>query len=163
MASSPTRPGRPADARGERGVSGWVRGMRFSGFTVIMMGLAVLAVIVIVPSVQAWVVQRQQIAGLQSTVAQQKATIKDLDDQRERWNDKTFITTQARERLAYVLPGEVSFLVINDVPALQGTGEPAPVSRDLQTTKTDWMHALFSSTLSAALTPETAPPAGATQ
>ncbi|WP_419819338.1 FtsB family cell division protein [Glaciibacter flavus] len=160
MASSPRR---PSVARGERGVSGWVRGMRFSGFTVIMMGLAVLAVIVIVPSVQAWVAQRQQIAGLQSTAAQQKATIKDLDDQRERWNDKTFITTQARERLAYVLPGEVSFLVINDVPALQDTGEPAPVSRDLQTTKTDWMHALFSSTLSAALTPETAPPVGATQ
>ena len=149
----------PTSVTRESAAGGWLRGMRFSGFTLIMMGLAVLAVVVLVPSVQAWVTQRQQIAALQQTVDGKKSQIDDLDDQRERWNDKTFITTQARERLAYVMPGEVSFLVIEDLPALAATSEPAAVSSDLQATQTDWMHSLFSSTLTAALAPEAAAPA----
>ncbi|MEJ3403731.1 septum formation initiator family protein [Rathayibacter sp. YIM 133350] len=132
---------------------GWVRGMRFSGFTLIMLALAIFAVIVIAPSVQSWLAQRQQISALQSTVNEQKVTVQKLTDERERWNDATFITTQARERLGYVLPGEVSFLVINDLPGLAAAEEPAPVSDTVQSTSTNWMRSLFASTMAAGLAP----------
>lgn len=148
----------PSDRRRGSAAGGWVRGMRFSGFTLIMMGLAVLAVIVLAPTVRDWVAQRQQIAAMQNSVADQKQRVQHLTDERERWTDKTFITTQARDRLGYVMPGEVSLLVINDLPALQATKEPAPVSSDLQTTETDWLHSLFASTLTAALAPPQAEP-----
>ncbi|KQQ94787.1 hypothetical protein ASF62_10045 [Leifsonia sp. Leaf325] len=129
-----------------------MRGLRFSGFSLIMMGLAVLAVIVLAPAAQSWVAQRQQIAALQQAVAAEKSEVESLTAERERWNDKTFITTQARERLAYVMPGEVSFLVINDLPAA-AAAEPAPVSTEVQATKSDWMQSLFASTMAAGLAP----------
>ncbi len=49
--------------------------------------------------------------------------------ERERWKDPAYITTQARERLYYVKPGEVVYLVDNDlaaasdVPQEQDAGE----------------------------------------
>jgi cell division protein FtsB len=142
----------PVALRRESAVGGWMRGLRFSGFSLIMMGLAVLAVVVLAPTAQAWVVQRQQIAALEQSVAAQRDKVDDLTAERERWNDKTFITTQARERLAYVMPGEVSFLVINDLPALPGE-EPAAVSDTVQATESDWMRSLLASAMSAGLAP----------
>ncbi|MET0975669.1 MAG: septum formation initiator family protein [Leifsonia sp.] len=142
----------PVALRRESAAGGWMRGLRFSGFSIIMMGLVVLAVVVLAPTAQAWVAQRQQIAALEQSVAAQKSTVDALTAERERWNDKTYITTQARERLAYVMPGEVSFLVINDIPA-GVAGEPAAVSSDVQATKTDWMQSLFASAMSAGLAP----------
>nr|WP_082510356.1 septum formation initiator family protein [Leifsonia sp. Leaf325] len=142
----------PAALRRESAAGGWMRGLRFSGFSLIMMGLAVLAVIVLAPAAQSWVAQRQQIAALQQAVAAEKSEVESLTAERERWNDKTFITTQARERLAYVMPGEVSFLVINDLPAA-AAAEPAPVSTEVQATKSDWMQSLFASTMAAGLAP----------
>ena len=143
----------PVALRRESAAGGWMRGLRFSGFSLIMMGLAVLAVIVLAPAAQSWVAQRQQIAALQQAVAAEKSEVESLTAERERWNDKTFITTQARERLAYVMPGEVSFLVINDLPAAAAAAEPAPVSTEVQATKSDWMQALFASTMAAGLAP----------
>ncbi|MEL4317741.1 septum formation initiator family protein [Leifsonia sp. YIM 134122] len=142
----------PVALRRESAAGGWMRGLRFSGFSLIMMGLAVLAVVVLAPTAQSWVTQRQQIAALQQAVAAEKSEVDSLTAERERWNDKTFITTQARERLAYVMPGEVSFLVINDLPA-SAAAEPAPVSTEVQATKSDWMQSLFASTMAAGLAP----------
>lgn len=142
----------PVALRRESAAGGWMRGLRFSGFSLIMMGLAVLAVVVLAPTAQAWVSQRQQIAALQQAVAAEKTEVDSLTAERERWNDKTFITTQARERLAYVMPGEVSFLVINDLPAA-ATTEPAPVSTEVQATRSDWMGSLFASAMTAGLAP----------
>ena len=48
-----------------------------------------------------------------------------LRDERERWNDETFIMTQARERLYYVMPGEVSYLVIDDRTGRRSRTPPA--------------------------------------
>ena len=52
-----------------------------------------------------------------------------LRDERERWNDETFIVTQARERLYYVMPGEVSYLVIDDRRGGEPRQMPRPRSR----------------------------------
>ena len=152
-------PGRAAAAR-----SGWLSGIRFSGFSLIMMGVLVLAVIVLAPTIAAFAQQRQQIAELRAAVSAQEEEVQRLRDERERWNDETFIVTQARERLYYVMPGEVSYLVIDDRTAAAKADATTEVSAEVTESKGDWMRTLLDSVMTAGLAPEaTAPtaPAGA--
>jgi cell division protein FtsB len=132
-------------------VRGWLGGIRLSGFMVIMLGLVVLAAFVLVPTVGTYVDQRQQIAALKQAVAVSESDVADLQAQRKRWSDPAYITTQARERLYYVRPGEVVYLVDNDLPAAQLPQEEAPVSEDVGETHTDWMAQFVRSVASAGL------------
>ncbi|MFC6354946.1 FtsB family cell division protein [Luethyella okanaganae] len=135
---------------GESATSGWLRGIRFSGFSLIMMGILVLAVVVLAPSLRVYVEQRQQIAMLQDSVRKQQNEVDTLTVERERWNDKTYVVTQARERLYYAMPGEISFLVINDLAA-PVESDTAPVSKDIQNTQVDWLQSMFVSAMTAGL------------
>ncbi|MEU1970073.1 septum formation initiator family protein [Microbacterium sp. NPDC019599] len=141
----PVRERRPVDVRG------WLGGIRLSGFMVIMLGLVVLAAFVLVPTIGRYVDQRQQIAALVAAVELSQEQVADLEAERDRWTDPAFITTQARERLYYVKPGEVVYLVDNDLPAAQVPQEETPVSEDLQETRTDWMSQLVRSVTAAGL------------
>lgn len=138
----------------------WLRGIRFSGFSLLMMGLLVLGVVVLAPNISAFVEQRQQIADLHAQLTEDGDTVDRLTAERERWNDSTFIMTQARERFFYVKPGEVSFLVINDLDAAALADVDEPVSDELTTTDTDWTEALLASLLSSAYAEEVTTPEG---
>jgi len=146
-----------ASAPTESPVGGWLRGIHFSGFSLVMMVMLVLAVVVLAPSLRTYAEQRQQIAALNATVSEQQAQVDDMKSERERWNDRTFVTTQARDRLFYVQPGDISFLVINDLPVpVAGTEEPVAVSTNIQDTKIDWLGSLFASAMTAGLAPKAA-------
>jgi cell division protein FtsB len=133
--------------------AGWLSGIRFSGFSVIMMGVLVLAVVVLAPTIAAFAQQRQQIAELRAAVSQQEDEVQRLRDERERWNDETFIMTKARERLYYVMPGEVSYLVIDDRTEAAKADAAAEVSADVTESKGDWMRTLLDSVMTAGLAP----------
>lgn len=139
--------------------AGWLRGIRFSGFSLIMMGVLVLAVVVLAPSIAAFAQQRQQIAELRAAVSAQEEEVQRLRDERERWNDETFIVTQARERLYYVMPGEVSYLVIDDRAAGTAADAATEVSAEVTETKGDWMRTLLDSVMTAGLAPAATDPA----
>lgn len=141
----------------ETAVGNWLRGLRVSGFSFVMMGILVLAVIVLAPSVRTYAEQRKQIDALSNTVAAQQASVDDLKAERERWNDRTFVTTQARDRLSYVMPGDISFLVINDTgQPVAGTANTAPISTGIQNTDVDWVDSVFRSMMTASLAPQEA-------
>jgi cell division protein FtsB len=140
--------------------SAWLRGIRFSGFSVLMMALLVLGVVVLAPNLSAYIEQRQQIAELNARVTEDQATVDRLSSERERWNDETFVMTQARERFFYVNPGEVSFLVINDLDAAVLADVDEPVSDELTTTDTDWTRSLLASLLTSAYAEEVTTPGG---
>jgi cell division protein FtsB len=133
--------------------SDWLAGIRFSGFSIIMMGVLVLAVVVLAPSIAAYAEQRQQIAELKAEVALQEAEVDRLTEQRERWNDETYIVTQARERLYYVLPGEVSYLVIDDRSPESLANADRAVSREVTEQRGDWMQTMLRSVMTAGLAP----------
>lgn len=133
--------------------SDWLAGIRFSGFSIIMMGVLVLAVVVLAPSIAAYAEQRQQIAELKAEVALQEAEVARLTEQRERWNDETYIVTQARERLYYVLPGEVSYLVIDDRSPEALANADRTVSREVTEQRGDWMQTMLRSVMTAGLAP----------
>ncbi|OUE28264.1 FtsB family cell division protein [Clavibacter michiganensis] len=132
----------------------WLRSMRFSGFSVMVLVLLVLTVVVLAPGLRIYLEQRQQLSSLQSAVDAQEGTIAQLQDQRARYDDPAFLKAQVRDRLFYVMPGETSYLV-RGLPATDGdattTPDGEPISADLQETKQDWVQALLGSALTSAL------------
>lgn len=156
----PTQRMTPAKAPASESVrAGWLSGIRFSGFSLIMMGVLVLAVVVLAPTIAAFAAQRQQIAELRAAVSDQEEEVQRLRDERERWNDETFIMTQARERLYYVMPGEVSYLVIDDRTEAAKADAAAEVSAEVTESKGDWMRTLLDSVMTAGLAPAPEAPA----
>ena len=151
-----TNPAPPSRSRGARSarrvdVRGWLGGIRLSGFMVIMLGLVVLAAFVLVPTVGTYLEQRQRIAALEQAVQVTQDEIAALETEKDRWQDPAYITTQARERLYYVRPGEVVYLVDDDLPDSAIPAEQAPVSDEVVQTTTDWMSQLVRSVTAAGL------------
>ncbi|WP_260856327.1 septum formation initiator family protein [Microbacterium sp. BH-3-3-3] len=127
----------------------WLGRVRISGFVVIMLGLVVLGTFVLVPTVGTYMDQRQQIQALRSAVQLSQSEVADLQTQRDRWSDPAYIRTQARERLGYTFPGEVVYLIDNDLPASATPQEQDDVSGDVGQTRTDWMAQLVRSVTSS--------------
>ena len=144
-----TAPAPPSRAPRRVDVRDWVGGVRFSAFTGIMLGLVVLAAFVLVPTVGTYLDQRQQIAALEHAVRVGQDEVAELEAERERWSDPAYITAQARERLYYVKPGEVVYLVDDDLPDSAVPQEQAPVTDDVEETRSDWMAQLVRSVASA--------------
>lgn len=130
---------------------GWLRSIRLSGFAITALGLIVLALVVLAPSLRVYIQQQQQIAVLQQGVQQSKQSVAELKGQKARWSDPKYIEAQARKRLNYVFPGEYSYLVINDIDAPK-TQDGQPISESIQSTRVDWVGTMLSSVFTAGLT-----------
>lgn len=147
---------RGPDARGVD-VRGWLGGIRLSGFTAIVLCLVVLGAFVLVPTASTYLDQRQRIAALQDAVELGQEEVADLERERARWQDPAYVATQARERLYYVKPGEVVYLVDNDLEETELPREPDAVSAEVEETESDWMGQLLRSVVASGLA-ETAVP-----
>lgn len=148
---SPGKTRRADAARKRVDVGDWVGGVRVSGFMGIMLGLVVLAAFVLVPTIGTYVEQRQQIAALEQAVEATHDDVAELEAERERWRDESYITAQARERLYYMRPGEVVYLIADDVPGGILAPEQEPVSDDVEETRTNWMTQFLRSVTEAGL------------
>ena len=137
----------------------WLRNFRMSGFALTVLLLVVAAIVVLAPRFKTLVEQRQQIARLEQEVADARDEVQHLDDEVARWSDPAYVEAQARDRLYYVYPGDVSYLVIDSAGDDDPTPEAElPVSDTIQTTRVDWVEALLGSVYTAGLT-EAAPAA----
>jgi cell division protein FtsB len=132
----------------------WMRNIRLSGFTFIMLGLVVLAIVVLAPSLRTLVEQQRQLAELQQSVEDHENAVTELEGDIARWSDPAYIEAQARDRLSYVVPGDYTYLVIDDGDTAT-TDDGAPISETIQTTRVDWLHALLESVVTAGLTDRT--------
>jgi len=162
-AQPPSRAARPGSAKPrssraatrEVDVREWASGIRLSGFMVIMLSLVVLGAWVLVPTLGTYIDQRQKIAALEASVQVSADEIEALEQEQERWEDPAYITTQARERLYYVKPGEVVYLVDNDIDPASLPQEQVPVSDELEKTPADWMPQLLRTIAGAGLAQNT--------
>ena len=123
--------------------------------------MIVLGVVILGPQVQFWFDQRQAIADLQSQVQQRKDDLKEMQVQRNRWNDPSFVRAQARDRLFYVMPGEVSYVVMDanvpsDAESTKTVGESlaaktnyTDITNKISATKNDWMGSLVETVVRA--------------
>ncbi|MGV9193468.1 FtsB family cell division protein [Microbacterium sp. MC2] len=146
-------PGRGPAARTAPNVDvrDWMARVRLSAFTGIMLALVVLAAFVLVPTIGTYVDQQQRIAALEESVRLTEAEVAALEAQREQWADPAYITSQARERLYYVKPGEVVYLIDDDLPAGTVPAEQVAVSDEVEETANDWMSQLVRSVTGAGL------------
>ncbi|GMA28261.1 hypothetical protein GCM10025874_15140 [Arenivirga flava] len=129
----------------------WFRSIRLSGFTVMVLGLLVLAIVVLAPSLRTLVEQQQQLAALREQISQQQEHVDELGEQEARWDDPAYIEAQARERLDYVMPGEYSYNVNDDLGIAEEV-DPEAVSDEISTTEVDWLQAMLGTVLVSGLT-----------
>ena len=136
---------------------------RLNGYTLALLSVILIGIFTLAPSVQIWYEQRQEISDYQALVAQAKLELEDMEAERLRWEDEVYIRAQARDRLYFVMPGEVSFLVMDaegiDVSDTSGTvgamlaekRKRSGFSAEVLASKGNWVDAFLESALRAGL------------
>jgi cell division protein FtsB len=145
-----------------------LRGLQVNFQMLTVLAVIVLAAVTLAPTVQTLFVQRQQIADLQHQVEQAKKAVAQMTEERKRWEDPVYVRAQARDRLYYVMPGEVSYLVMDaqgvDMSDTTGTvGEmlaeranTTEITTNLRKTKQNWVDSVLYSVVRAGLDEPTA-------
>lgn len=123
------------------------RRIRAPGAAVLTLVLLVFAVLVLAPTVGAYLDQQQQIADLKAKVAGQEADLSALKAEQARWSDPAYVRAQASSRLFYVLPGERTYRVVGGT-ATSSTKADAPTTK-AHVADTDWASALVGSLVEA--------------
>ena len=126
--------------------------------------LLVAGVVILSPALRVLAEQQQEISQLEDTLAASSLEVVQLEEQRERWKDPAYVETQARERLMFVYPGDITYLVIDDLESDLDNSE-RDISPELVHASTDWRESSLASYLIAATTsrsaealePETSP------
>ncbi|TDD44147.1 septum formation initiator family protein [Kribbella antibiotica] len=113
-------PAGPVRTRGSRNLTGRA--------AVVLLVLGAL-VVSYAQSLRVWFDQHQQITALNQEIHDREKRVKELQNEIDRWNDDAFVKAQARQRLGWVMPGEVGYRVIGaDGKPLGAPPEPgAPV------------------------------------
>jgi cell division protein FtsB len=125
--------------------------MQASGFVVTVLVLIVAGVVILSPTLRVLAEQQQEIAALEDALLESQQEVLALEEQRERWKDPAFVETQARERLLFVYPGDITYLVIDD-GTLRDDASELEISTGIVEANTDWRDALLASYLVAATT-----------
>ena len=77
-----------------------------------MLVMAVLAVSY-ASSMRAYLRQKEYLDTLHRSIADSRQNIAALQREKRRWKDPAFVEAQATQRLSWVMPGEISFQVID--------------------------------------------------
>ena len=133
------RPARPAAAPRPVATAGERPRSRFTGRAAVLVLVVAVLTVSYASSLRAYLQQRSHINELKSSIAQHEANIDELESEKARWDDPAYVRTQARERLGYVMPGEKTYLVLDE------NGQPLEPEAELQdpatvirTTSTPW-------------------------
>jgi cell division protein FtsB len=128
--------------------------------TLVLAGVLGLAFALVWPSIRVYNEQRASNSALVAQRDAAKAQVDDLNAQLARWKDPAFVVAQARERLAYVYPGETPYRVVDPQvarPAAAGSVDAA--AKGDVTVGEPWFDRMWSSVKSAGAEPETKAPA----
>ena len=141
----------------------WMRGMRLNTYTITLLAMIVLGVLTLAPRVQEWFVLRQQVAQAQADVEQARKDVASMQSEVKRWEDPVYIRSQARDRLYYVMPGEVSYLVMDadgvntsDISGTVGAmladqRNYGQISKSIKETRNNWVDSLMETLIVAGI------------
>ena len=144
-------------------VAAALRGFRFNTYSLTLLAVIILGVVTLAPQLQTWFVQRQLIAEAQAALEQSKKDVQEMQIERKRWEDPAYIRSQARDRLYYVMPGEISYLVLDakgvDTSDTSGTvgakmaadKNNAAISDTIYQTKNNWVDAVLETVIRAGI------------
>lgn len=118
--------------------------------TLVLSVVVLLAVVLLLPTVRAYVNQTGELRALRSQLAETEAERGDLEVELSRWDDDNYVVQQARDRLNFVMPGDTPWRVIDpqtvtdDVDPVTGRSRPdGPV--EAFETGTPWYEAIWDS------------------
>lgn len=141
----------------------WMRGMRLNTYTITLLAMIVLGVLTLAPRVQEWFVLRQQVAQAQADVEQARKDVATMQSEVKRWEDPVYIRSQARDRLYYVMPGEVSYLVMDadgvntsDISGTVGAmladqRNYGQISKSIKETRNNWVDSIMETVIVAGI------------
>lgn len=109
----------------------WGAGLRFGGYTLLLLLILLFGFLSVSHSLNVYVQQQQEIKAMRGSLAQAQASLEAQKQQLDNWQNQSYIKAQARNRLFYVMPGEQQFGIINDIPAprLQTTETSAELTK----------------------------------
>ncbi|MFI2753401.1 septum formation initiator family protein [Cellulomonas sp. P22] len=96
-------------------------------FTARVMVLGVvlmIAFVLVFPTLRSYLTQRVELEQLNAQVEDARARNEELTAAVARWSDDAYVIAQARERLAFVLPGETAYRVEDPENAPSTTAAP---------------------------------------
>ena len=144
-----------------------LRMLKLNSSWVSLILVIVMGTFIVSSDVEAFLNQRRQIAEMEESIRQAEQAVADMQAERDRWQDPVYIRSQARDRLYYVLPGEVSYLVMDpegmDFSDESGTvgaqlaerRNADEISAEIAAANENWVDSLLESFLRSALdTPE---------
>ena len=139
------------------------RMLRLNSVSVSVILVIILGTYLISPDVQSYLNQRREIVEMEQSIQLAKDAVVDMQAERDRWQDPIYIRSQARDRLYYVLPGEVSYLVMdsegldfsdtsNTLGALLAQQRNADeISLEVSAAKANWVDSLMETLLRSAM------------
>jgi len=139
------------------------KSLRINSTWVSVISIVVIGSFLISPDVEAFLNQRRQIAEMEESIRQAREQVEQMQAERDRWQDPVYIRSQARDRLYYVLPGEVSYLVMDstgmDFSDQSGTvgayladrRSGDEISTEIVAASDNWVDAILESFLRAAV------------
>lgn len=140
-----------------------MRMVKLNSVSVSLILVIVVGTFLISTDVQTYLQQRREIAEMELSIQQAEDDVADMQAERDRWQDPVYIRSQARDRLYYVLPGEVSYLVMDsdglDFSDTSGTvgaklaeaRNADEISKEIAAASENWVDSLLESVLRAAL------------
>lgn len=118
---------------------------RLTGRSVVLLLVLVALVTTLAMPVREYLQQRATINALREQVARDSVSVGALQRTRDQWRDPSYVETQARQRLHFVYPGEIGYVVLSPRDVQQaradGGGTPAPAP----TTEQPWYATLWNS------------------
>ncbi len=114
--------------------------------TAVIVGMLILAFAVVAPAVRAYLDQQVMLEGLRADAEVAQAEVDDLNAEVARWDDPAYLEAQARERLAYVFPGETPYRVVDPETAVDPeAGADAEAGETAKTGLEPWYDTLWES------------------
>jgi cell division protein FtsB len=133
---------------------------RLTGRAAILVLVVAVLTVSYASSMRAYLQQRAHINDLKEQIAAREASIDDLEREKQRWHDPAFVEAQARDRFGYVMPGETSYVVLDENGRPLEGDQTLPDAADvLEQTPTPWYHDAWDSVLLAGNPPKDQAPA----
>ncbi|VTR77666.1 hypothetical protein CHMI_02438 [Cellulomonas hominis] len=114
----------------------------FTVRALVMLLVLSIAFVLVFPTLRQYLDQQVELEQLRAEVARAEQDNEDLQAELDRWSDPAYVEAQARERLAFVMPGERALRVADPevVPEAPATEEtlPGPAAVDTEDPTRPW-------------------------
>ncbi|WP_052852466.1 FtsB family cell division protein [Streptomyces avicenniae] len=99
------------------------RRVRLTGRAAVLALVICSLVVALAYPLRQYIQQRSEIADQRRQAEEARDRVAELRDEKARWQDDAYVQRQARERLLYVLPGEIGYIVPEPDGGAEGDGD----------------------------------------